>query len=205
LLQSVWQSFNPVGSHDETGFRNHRNSNVDITTHLRIKFVSVQSCRYPRLSDIPIGQGSGQPLCLTVLSSSKLQRMKPKATAAETVAAFRLALCTRRPVCSQLACLVLALSVLVLPLGGAGHERAPILKPLATEFVPLGTSLESPPTGIFDLPSFLAAPRPVLALLLSGARGPNADSNGRLYSVTKLVFCGSCPRDNPNGRSPPSE
>ena len=109
----------------------------------------------------------------------------------------------RRPICSQLGFLVLALTVLALPLAGIRVERAPILTPLATELVPLGTSLESPPSGSPHLPSFLAPSRLVLAP--SAIFGPNADSKGRIDKLTSFAFCDSHAVDIPNGRSPPSD
>jgi len=55
--------------------------------------------------------------------------------------------------------LVLTLALLAFPLAGTKPERAPILIPLATQLVPLGTSLQSPPSSHLDLPSFLAPAR----------------------------------------------
>ncbi len=111
---------------------------------------------------------------------------------------------TRRSICSQLGCLVLALAVLALPLAGISIERAPILTPLATELVPLGMSLQSPPSSHLDLPSFLAPARLVIGPLPSAALGPNADSKGRIRNLTSLGSPDSRPIDIPNGRSPPS-
>jgi|HubBroStandDraft_1064217.scaffolds.fasta_scaffold129627_3 hypothetical protein len=111
---------------------------------------------------------------------------------------------TRRLVCSQLGCLLLALAVLALPLAGVRIERAPILTPLATELVPLGTSLQSPPSSHFALPSFLAPTRLDLAPLPSVVFGPNADSKGQIRNLTSFGFPDSRTIDLPNGRSPPS-
>jgi hypothetical protein len=109
----------------------------------------------------------------------------------------------RRLARSQLGCLVLTLSVLALPLAGVARERAPILIPLATELVPLGSSLQSPPGGPFDAPSFLAPARPVLGPLPSAFFELNADSNGQIRNLTNLRFPDSRAIDIPNGRSPP--
>jgi hypothetical protein len=131
--------------------------------------------------------------------------MKPKASAAKQIAAFRMPSYTRRPICSQLGCLVLALAMLALPLAGFRVERAPILTPLASELVPLGTSLQSPPAGPLDLPSFLAPARLVLGPLPPAVFEPNADSKGRIHNLPNFGFPDSRAIDIPNGRSPPSD
>jgi hypothetical protein len=131
--------------------------------------------------------------------------MKPKASAARKIAAFRMPPYIRPPICSQLGFLLLALTVLALPLAGIRVERAPILTPLATELVPLGTSLESPPSTPLDLPSFLTPARLVLGPLPSAIFGSNADSKGRIHNLTSFAFCDSHAIDIPNGRSPPSD
>src|SRR6266852_3155120 len=84
--------------------------------------------------------------------------MKPKASAARKIAAFRMPPYIRRPICSQLGFLLLGLTVLALPLAGIRVERAPILTPLATELVPLGTSLQSPASGYLICRHFLLHP-----------------------------------------------
>jgi hypothetical protein len=131
--------------------------------------------------------------------------MKPKAITAKKIAAFRIPRYTRRSICSQLGCLVLALAVLALPLAGIRIERAPILTPLATELVPLGTSLQSPLSGPLNLSSFLAPSRLVLGPLPSAVLGPNADSKRRIHNTTGFGFPDSHAIDIPNGRSPPSD
>ena len=145
-----------------------------------------------------------RPSDVTVRSGSWLQPMKPKASTAKKIAAFRMPPYTRRPICSQLGCLVLALAVLTLPLAGIRFERAPILTPIATELVPLATSLQSPPSSPVDLPSLLAPARLVLGPLPSAVFGPNADSKGLIHNLTSFGFPDSRPIDIPNGRSPPS-
>jgi hypothetical protein len=100
--------------------------------------------------------------------------------------------------------LVLTLAVLALPMAGIAQERAPILTPLATELVPLGTSLQSPPAGRLHPPSFLAPGRLVLGPLRSASFRPNAHSSGRIRGITSPGFPDSHAIDIPNGRSPPS-
>jgi hypothetical protein len=112
---------------------------------------------------------------------------------------------TRRPIGSQLGFLLIALTVLALPLAGIKIERAPILTPLATELVPLGTSLQSPPSTHLDLPSFLAPSRLVLGPLPSAIFGTHSDGKGRIHNLTSFGFSDSHAIDIPNGRSPPSD
>src|ERR1700674_1190171 len=125
--------------------------------------------------------------------------MKPKASTARKIEAFRMAPYTARLTCSQLGCLVLTLALLALPLAGTAQEPAPILIPLATELVPLGTSLESPPAGHFSQPSFVAPARLVLGPPPISAFGPNAGSKGRTSNITSLGFPDSCAKDLPHG------
>jgi hypothetical protein len=98
----------------------------------------------------------------------------------------------------------LALAVLVLPLAGISIERAPILAPLSTELVPLGTSLQSPPNIHHAQTSFLVPARPVLRPLPLAVFQPNAD-NGRLHNLTSFGFLDSHWLDIRTGRSPPSD
>jgi len=97
------------------------------------------------------------------------------------------------------------LALLALPLAGIRMERAPILTPLPTELVPLGTSLESPPAPHLHLPSFVAPTRLVLGPLPSAAFAANADSDGQAQDVASRAFPDSGARDSPHGRSPPSD
>jgi hypothetical protein len=131
--------------------------------------------------------------------------MKPKASAAKKIAAFRMPSYTRHSICSQLYCLALTVVLLALPLAGIRIERAPILTPLATELVPLGTSLQSPPASLFHLSSFAAPARLVLGPLPSAAFAANADSDGQIQNIASLGFPDSRAIDIPNGRSPPSD
>jgi hypothetical protein len=110
----------------------------------------------------------------------------------------------RRLIRAQLACLVLALALLALPLTGITIERAPILTPLATELVSLGTSLQSPPSSPFLRTSLMAPARLVLGPLPSAVLEADADSKGRLRKKTSHTFPDSRAIEIPNGRSPPS-
>jgi hypothetical protein len=112
---------------------------------------------------------------------------------------------TRRPIGSQLGFLLIALTVLALPLAGIKVERTPILTPLATELVPLGTSLELPPSGSPNLPSFLAPVRLVLGPLPSAIFGTNPNNKGQIHNLRTFGFSDSQAIDIPNGRSPPSD
>jgi hypothetical protein len=109
------------------------------------------------------------------------------------------------PIRSQLGCLVLALAVLALPLAGIRFERARVLVPLATELVPLGTSVQLPASNQLDLPSFLVPTRLLLGPLPFAVFGLNAGSNGRIRNLISLGFSDSRAIDIPNGRSPPSD
>jgi hypothetical protein len=84
-------------------------------------------------------------------------------------------------------------------------ERAPILTPLATELIPLGTSLQTPPTEPFHLPLFVGPARLVLGLLPSAVLAPNPDGDGRFQAITSPGFRDFVAIDSPHGRSPPSE
>jgi hypothetical protein len=110
----------------------------------------------------------------------------------------------RRLFRAQLACLVLALALLALPLTGITVDRTPILTPLATELVPLGTSLQSPPSSPFLPTSFMAPARLVLGPLPSAVFEAGPDSKGRLRKNTSHTFPDSRAIEIPNGRSPPS-
>src|SRR5580698_5076396 len=130
--------------------------------------------------------------------------MKPQASAAKKIAAFRMPRYSQLSICSQLGCLVLAFAVLALPLAGIRFERAPILTPLASELVPLAASLQSLPSGPVDLPSLLTPARLILGPLPSAVFRPNAKTKGQIRSLTSLRFSDSPPTDIPHGRSPPS-
>ena len=97
------------------------------------------------------------------------------------------------------------LVLVALPLAGTTAERASILTPLNTELVPLGTSLQSPPSNLFHLPSFVAAAKLVLGPLPSAVFAPNPESDSRLQNIGSLGFSDSLATDNPNERSPPSD
>jgi hypothetical protein len=129
--------------------------------------------------------------------------MKPKASTAKKIAAFRMSSYSRRSFRSQLGCFVLALVVLALPLAGISVASVPILTPIATELVPLGTNLQSAPSSHLNLPPFLAPARLVLGPLPFTAFEPNADCKARIR-LTSFDFPDSRSIDVPNGRSPPS-
>ncbi len=133
-----------------------------------------------------------------------LQETKLKVSAAKSIAAFCIPSYTRRSLASQLCRLALTLALLALPLAGTGAIRAPILMPLATEFLPLGTSLQPPPSSSFHLPSLMAAGRLVLGPLPLAACIPNRDGDGRIQNILSLGFADSRTTESPNGRSPPS-
>src|SRR5271155_5951678 len=154
--------------------------------------------RYIHWSGCPL-----RPRCMTVRSGSRLQEMKPKASTAKKITAFRMSSYSGRLIWSQLACFVLALVVFTLPLAGIGVARAAILTPLATELVPLDTSLQSPPSAQLDLPSLLAS-RLVLGSLPLSVFGQHADNKGRIHNLISFGFPDSRSIDAPNGRSPPS-
>jgi len=100
---------------------------------------------------------------------------------------------------------MLTLAVLALPFAGIRMERAPILTPLATELVPLGVSLESPPATHFHLPSLVVAARLILGPLPSAVFAANADSGGQVQNIASPGFPDSDAIDRPHGRSPPSD
>jgi len=110
---------------------------------------------------------------------------------------------TPRIVASQLGFVALALALLVLPLAGIRVERAPILAPLATELVPMGASLQSPPANLFRLSNLVVPAKLVVAPPFSAVLAFNADCDGGAHSITIVRFADSLTTDNPNGRSPP--
>jgi len=136
---------------------------------------------------------------------SRLQEMKLKDSATRKIAAFGMSLYTVRSIGSQLCRLAMTLSLLALPLAGAKPERAPILIPLGTEFVPLGTSLQSHAPTLFQPPSFAVPARLVLGPLPSAVFAPNPARGGRLLIITSPSFADSGAIDSPNGRSPPCD
>jgi hypothetical protein len=133
--------------------------------------------------------------------------MKRKAGVVQAIAVFRTALFIPHSICSQLACLILALSLLMLPYRGGVrvHQDPTILTPLTADLVPLGTSLEFPPSSTTNLPSFLAPARLVLGPLPAAVIGPNAEGNNQLRSFFCSGFREWRAPDSSNGRSPPSD
>ena len=100
---------------------------------------------------------------------------------------------------------MLTLALLAFPLAGIRIERAPILTSLATELVPLGTSLRSPLDSPIHVPSFVVAAKLVLGPLPSAALEANVDGNGRIQSIASPCFPDSDSIGSPLGRSPPSD
>jgi hypothetical protein len=98
----------------------------------------------------------------------------------------------------------MVVALLALPLAGISIERAPILAPLATKLVPLGTAVQSPPSGHSDLPSLLAPARLVLGPLPPAVFGPNADAESRIHNLPSFGLPESPSVEVPHGRSPPS-
>jgi hypothetical protein len=130
--------------------------------------------------------------------------MKHKASAAKKmVVVFRMASYIARPICAQLGPLVLALSICALPLAGVTHQQFSILTPLATELVPLGTSIQAAPVAAFQLPALLAASRIVLGILIAGFLATNLRGSKRfaIITIAGLVNFGAI--ESPTGRSPP--
>jgi hypothetical protein len=141
--------------------------------------------------------------CETLLIDCQSQPMKTNTNAAWKIVTFQMARCAQRSICSRLGCLILTVPLLVLPLRGIEYKPAPLLTPLVTELVPLGTSLESPPASSLHLLSFLASARLVLGPVPSAAFGLKAEGNGQLCSVTGRGFLDPRSVDTPHGRSPP--
>jgi hypothetical protein len=92
---------------------------------------------------------------------------------------------------------------MVLPLSGTVATSPPILTPLATDLVPLGTSLQSPPTNAFDFPSLVTPSKLILALPLVAFASKLVDAS-RIQTCISFCSFDSLAIDNPNGRSPPS-
>jgi len=103
----------------------------------------------------------------------------------------------------QVCSLAIALALLALPLAGIEVKHGPILTPLATELVPLGTSLQAPLANPFQPPSLVAPARPVLGPSPSEAFAPNPDGGHHTPNITSIGFTNSGTIDRPNGRSPP--
>jgi len=100
--------------------------------------------------------------------------------------------------------LAVALALLALPLAGTKAQATPILAPLATDLVPLGTSVQAPPAILSPLPSLVAPARLVLGPLPSAVFAPTPKRGDRLQHLTSRGFTTSGAIDSPNGRSPPS-
>jgi hypothetical protein len=130
--------------------------------------------------------------------------MKHKASAVNKRAAFRMVSFIACRIYAQLCPLVLALSLLALPLAGIIREQPSILTPLATELVPLGASIQSPSVIPFQLPALLAASRIVLGILIAGVLAVNLSGSKRFGIVTIAGVVNFGAIESPTGRSPPS-
>ncbi|MGO9452091.1 MAG: hypothetical protein ACLQDV_13780 [Candidatus Binataceae bacterium] len=112
---------------------------------------------------------------------------------------------TYRRVFTQLCSLAVVLAFLALPMAGVDAAPAPILTPLATQLVPLGASLESPPAVPFDVPAFAAPAKVVLGLLIPAALEPQRETGGRAFNFAAACLADSNLVDAPRGRSPPAQ
>jgi hypothetical protein len=108
-----------------------------------------------------------------------------------------------RSICYQLCCVLLTLPLLVLPLAAAEPVVAQILTPLATDLVPLGSSIQSSPATPLQIPQWVAparhlmGPPPAALFKLKPEAGRRADTESPdLYPADAS--------DSPHGRSPPS-
>jgi len=99
----------------------------------------------------------------------------------------------------------MALSLLALPFAGVKEGDAPILRPLAVELVPLGTTLQQLPTSPFSLPPFALSAKPILGHLSSQGFTRPAEPDARYQPYKIFRVPDSLAVDVPNGRSPPSE
>jgi hypothetical protein len=104
---------------------------------------------------------------------------------------------------SQLCALVLALSLVALPLAGVEIQETQILAPLAMELVPLGSTLQSQPGCLLQHPSAVAPPRLILgtARLLEHIFVP---AYRNMLQARVRGFSDPRAIDTPKGRSPPS-
>jgi hypothetical protein len=131
--------------------------------------------------------------------------MKLKVSVAKNLVGSGERLDIPRSIGSQLCCLILAAVLLALPLAGTRIERTPVLAPLVTELVPLGTSLRSPPANLYRLCNLLNPVRQVLGTLSPATVAATADHGRRIQHLATVGFAGSLTTDNPNGRSPPRQ
>jgi hypothetical protein len=96
-------------------------------------------------------------------------------------------------------------ALLALPFAGIKGGDAPILRPLAVELVPLGTTVQQPPTNPFSLPPFALSAKPIVGHLSSpGFSRPAEPDAGhqsdKIFRTSDLLAV-----DVSNGRSPPTE
>src|SRR5271170_3645192 len=136
-------------------------------------------------------------------SGPRLHEMKKRASAAMKIAALRIPSYIGRRILYQLCCVLLTLPLLALPMGEAGLAPAPILNPLYTDLVPLGSSLQSLLADEFYAPQCVAPARHLLGPLTSRAFTFKLEAGLRLNSGSLGALASDAP-DSPHGRSPPS-
>jgi hypothetical protein len=133
-----------------------------------------------------------------------LQPMKVNAIVVRKIAVLRMSPYTLRRIGSQLCALTLTLAFFALPSAGIETPRAPILRPLATNLVPLDSGLQSQPAVLlFQHPSVVTRARLALGYVYSLEWAFNPTSGGMVH-VRVAGFSDSRVTDTPNGRSPPS-
>jgi hypothetical protein len=101
----------------------------------------------------------------------------------------------------QVCSLIVTLAVFSLPLAGRDATQTPILIPLATKLVPLGTSLESPPV-VFQFPELAGSAKIPFGPLPRVGFEPNIRAGAPNIPVVRLTDLGQI--DVPHGRSPPA-
>jgi hypothetical protein len=118
------------------------------------------------------------------------------------IAAFRMTPYIQRFGWSQVCCLIFTLAVFSLPLAGKEATQTPILIPLATKLVPLGTSLESPQEIVFQLSELVSPGKVLLGPLAKFGVEPNAGAGAEGIPVVGWAGLGQF--DFPRSRSPPA-
>jgi hypothetical protein len=139
---------------------------------------------------------------VTVPSGFRLQETKLKASAINKIAAFRMTSYIQRLGCPQVCCLIATLAIFSLPLAGGEATQTPILIPLATKLVPLGTSLESAPVVVFQFPELAGSAKIPFGPLPRVGFEPNIRAGAPNIPIVRLPDLGQI--DVPHGRSPPA-
>jgi hypothetical protein len=109
---------------------------------------------------------------------------------------------TRRWIYSQLWRLVLALSLVALPLASVEIRGEQILTPLALELVPLGSAIQSPPGCALQHPSAVVPPRLILGHTWLVGQIFVPTQRGMLPAKVP-AFSQALAINTPKGRSPP--